>query len=89
MPNEVVPLYERALIDYERVIGLDRPRTLQARNNLALAYSQVGRFSEAIPLYEGTIADHEWIMGAGDPHADTLRENLLYAYAASRKAKGQ
>jgi hypothetical protein len=79
----------RALIDYERVIGLDHPRTLQARNNLALAYSEVGRFSEAIPLYEGTIADHERIMGAGDPHADTLRENLLHAYEASREAKGQ
>ena len=52
---------EPLLADMERVLGADHPDTLNARNNLAIAYRDAGRTAEAITLDEQTLADH----GAG------------------------
>ena len=40
---EAIPLHERTLADCERVLGPDRPATLNSRNNLADAYRAAGR----------------------------------------------
>ncbi|MEV0100622.1 FxSxx-COOH system tetratricopeptide repeat protein [Nocardia sp. NPDC050789] len=78
--NQAIDYIQRALIDSERAVGTDHPRTLTTRNNLALAYRSVGRFAEAIPLYERTLADRERVLGID--HLDTLtsRNNLADAY---------
>ncbi|MVU75868.1 tetratricopeptide repeat protein [Nocardia sp. ET3-3] len=78
--ERAIEYIERALINSERTAGTDHPRTLTSRNNLALAYRSVGRFTEAIPLYERTLADRERILGIN--HLDTLssRNNLADAY---------
>ncbi|MGW5106128.1 tetratricopeptide repeat protein [Nocardia sp. NPDC004123] len=81
--ERAIEYIQRALIDSERAVGTDHPRTLTTRNNLALAYRSVGRFAEAIPLYERALADRERVLGID--HLDTLtsRNNLADAYRST------
>ena len=81
---EAIPLHERALADYEWVLGPDHPGTLGSRNNLAYAYQDAGRAAEAIPLFECTLADYERILGPDHPSTMTVRDNL----AAARASQG-
>ena len=53
-PDEAIPLYERTLADFERVLGQTHPSTLQSRNNLAAAYRDAGRPDEAEGLRNRT-----------------------------------
>jgi len=41
--DEAIPLLERTLADFERVLGETHPYTQSTRNNLAAAYRAVGR----------------------------------------------
>jgi Tetratricopeptide repeat len=50
MLDGAAPLYERTLVESERVLGPDHPGTLGSRNNLAAAYQAVGRTTEAEAL---------------------------------------
>ena len=38
----MIPLHERTLADYERVLGPDHPGTLASRDNLAAARAALG-----------------------------------------------
>ena len=64
----------------EDVLGPDHPNTLEARNHLAGAYDDIGRFSEAIELYERVLADQERVLGPDHPDTLTTRNNLAVAY---------
>ena len=69
----------------DETLGPDHPRTLVARNNLAVAYWSVGRLEQAIPLFERTLTDRERILGP--EHINTLisRNNLAKAYQDAGK----
>lgn len=47
------------------------------RNNLALAFEEVGRLDEAIGLFEKTLADSERLLGPEHLVTLTTRSNLL------------
>jgi hypothetical protein len=79
---EAIPLHERTLADYERILGPDHPSTLTSRNNLAAAYRDAGRVAEAIGLHERTLADRERVLGPDHPDTLASRDNLAAARAA-------
>ena len=83
---QAIAVAEPLLADQERVLGPDHPATLTSRNNLALAYREVGRFAEAIPLYERTLADQERVLGPDHPDTLGSRNNLAQAYRAAGRA---
>jgi tetratricopeptide (TPR) repeat protein len=75
-----VMLSEPLLADCERLLGLDDPDTLTARNDLANAYYRVGRLDEAIALHQQNLDDRERFLGADDPATLASRGNLATAY---------
>ena len=75
-----IPLFERALASYARVVGADHPATLASRNNLAGAYRSAGSLCRAIPLYEAVLADSVRVLGADHPNTLASRNNLAGAY---------
>ena len=64
------------------VLGPDHPRTLIARNNLALAYQEAGNVSTAIDMYQALLPDLARAPVLGPVHPDTLttRNNLALAH---------
>jgi tetratricopeptide (TPR) repeat protein len=73
---EAIPLYERTLADYERILGAAHPFTLTCQNNLGMAYQAAGRTAEAISLFERTAADCGRLLGTEHPATDAVRRNL-------------
>ena len=80
LPNKIASVVKDCDYSQERVLGPDHFDTLTARNNLAGAYEDVGRFGEAIELYERVLADQERILGPDHPDTLTARNNLAGAY---------
>ena len=78
--TRAIDIGERTLADCERLLGVQDPHTLTARNDLALAYQSAGRLRAAIQMFERTLAERERILGTD--HCDTLasRNNLAAAY---------
>ena len=66
----------------EDVLGPDHPDTLIARDNLAGAYEDVGRFDEAIDAWEELLLDCQRVLGADHPVTLTVRNNLASAYGS-------
>ena len=80
LPNKIASVVKDRDYSQERVSGPDYFDTLTARNNLAGAYEDVGRFGEAIELYERVLADQEQVLGPDHPDTLTTRNNLAGAY---------
>ena len=80
LPNKIASVVKDRDYSQERVLGPDYFDTLTARNNLAGAYEDVGRFGEAIELYERVLADQEQVLGPDHPDTLTTRNNLAVAY---------
>ena len=57
-------------------LGPDHPKTLESRNNLAVAYYAAGRLSEAIALFEATLKTAETKLGPDHPDTLKSRNNL-------------
>jgi serine/threonine protein kinase/tetratricopeptide (TPR) repeat protein len=81
----VLEMAESATQGLERTLGPDHPHTLNALNNLALAYRDAGKLPEAISLLE-RVRDAK-IAELGPDHPDTLAtlNNLGGAYQAAGK----
>ena len=62
------------------ILGPDHPDTLRARNNLAGAYQDAGRFNDAIALCEQTLEDRTRILEPNHPDTLTSRNILAHAY---------
>ena len=80
LPNKIASVVKDRDYSQERVSGPDYFDTLTARNNLAGAYEDVGRFGEAIELFERVLADQEQVLGPDHPDTLTTRNNLAVAY---------
>jgi tetratricopeptide (TPR) repeat protein len=80
---EAMSVFEAALGDRERNLGIEHPDTVAARVNLAHSYDAAGLTVQAIGLYEQTLAETERILGGS--HRDTLaiRASLAAAYLAA------
>ncbi len=83
--KDAIPLYERLVVDRERVQGPDHRDTLTARANLAGAYHSAGRLADALPVYEQAVADFERVLGTDHPDTLTSRGNLAHAYYMARR----
>ena len=81
--DDAIPLFERNLSDFIRVLGPHHPDTLTSRNNLAGAYQAAGRLDEAITLHEQTLEDRTRVLGPHHPDTLTSRNNLASAYQAA------
>ncbi len=79
--GEVVPLYERVVADYERLLGGQHPETLSARCGLARCYRQSGSLNEAIAQYERALPGLEHGLGATHPTTLGARADLTQARA--------
>jgi hypothetical protein len=75
-PDKAIPLLERRLAYWERVMGPDHQSTLRSRINLATGYRAAGRTVEAILLLERTLADCERVLGADHPDTKVARDDL-------------
>jgi tetratricopeptide (TPR) repeat protein len=82
---EAEPLYERALVIREEVLGKRHPDTAQSLNNLAALYDTQGKYAEAEPLYKRALAIREKVQG--ERHPDTARSlnNLAVLYDTQGK----
>src|SRR5438094_445640 len=78
--GEALPLYERTLAAFERLLGPDHPSTVTSRANLAAAYHDSGRLDQALSLLERTLTDCERLLGPDHPDTLTSRGNLAAAY---------
>ncbi len=74
------PLYQRALVIREQVLGQNHPDTAQSLNNLAGLYDSQGRYSEAEPLYQRALAICEQALGQNHPDTATSLNNLATLY---------
>jgi tetratricopeptide (TPR) repeat protein len=72
--------------DLERFLGRDHPRTLDARESLAVAYQSAGQPAVAIQMLELALAARDRVLGPR--HQDTIwsRNNLATAYLMSGEA---
>ena len=77
LPQTALTL-EDAVDTLTDVLGPDHPRTLIARNNLALAHQEAGNVSTAIDMYQALLPD----LARAPVHPDTLttRNNLALAH---------
>ena len=80
LPNKIASVVKDRDYSQEQVLGPDHFDTLTARNNLAGAYEDVGRFGEAIELYKRVLADQEQVLGPDHPGTLATRNNLAVAY---------
>jgi hypothetical protein len=83
---QAIVVGEPLVADLERALGADHPDTLTSRDNLALAYEDVGRAAEAIPLFGQTLGTRERLLGPDHPDTLTSRDNLAVAYQAAGRA---
>ena len=77
---EVVEMAEAAAKGLERTLGPEHSYTLDALNNLALAYQAVGRLPEAIALIERVRDARNAKFGPDHPENLTTLNNLAQAY---------
>ena len=80
LPNKIASVVKDRDYSQERVSGPDYFDTLTARNNLAGAYEDVGRFGEAIELLGRVLAEQERVLGPDHPDTLNVRDNLAVAY---------
>jgi tetratricopeptide (TPR) repeat protein len=79
---EAAPLYQRALVIYETLLGPEHPRTAISLNNLAGLYRAQGRPDKAEPLHQRALAIREKVLGPEHPGTATSLNNLAGLYRA-------
>jgi Flp pilus assembly protein TadD/regulator of replication initiation timing len=78
--NEAIPLAEKALAIFKKVLGDNHPDTATSLNNLAALYQSQGRYSEAEPLYQQALAIRKKQLGDNHPDTATSLNNLAGLY---------
>jgi tetratricopeptide (TPR) repeat protein len=64
---EALPLYRKALLIREKVLGLDHPDTAQSYNNVASCLQAQGKAAEALPLFRKALLIQEKVLGLDHP----------------------
>lgn len=73
--------YEQALASDLKTYSEDHPIVAIRRNNLGLAWQQLGEYQRTIGYYEQALAVFEHSLGSTHPSARIVRENLAVARA--------
>ena len=71
------PLYERALVIYDKVLGPEHPDTMASLNNLANLLHSQGDLEGARRLIERSLAIHDNAFGPEHPNTNRVRDNLV------------
>jgi len=74
--DEALAEYLKLIADYERVMGVDDPDTLTARNNYICTLKNSGKIVEAVALYRELLSDVERALGADDEFAQEIAQRL-------------
>lgn len=59
----------------EKTLGPEHPDTALTLNNLAMLYSNQGKYEEAVPLYQRALAISEKALGPEHPNTIVIRKN--------------
>ncbi len=78
--DQAEPLYQRALAINEKVLGTEHPSTSKTLNNLALLYSNQGKYGQAELLCQRALAINEKTLGPEHPHTATTLNSLANLY---------
>ncbi len=70
-----MPLFQRALTIYEKVLGPEHPETASTLNNLALLYAVQGKDEKAELLFQRALAIREKVFGPYHPFTKRTRDN--------------
>jgi CHAT domain-containing protein/glucokinase len=77
-----IPLAERSLAIFEKVLGQEHPHVATSLNNLAGLYQDMGNYSQAEPLYQRSLAILEKVLGKEHPAVATSLSNLADLYSS-------
>ncbi|WP_353571407.1 FxSxx-COOH system tetratricopeptide repeat protein [Candidatus Albibeggiatoa sp. nov. BB20] len=83
--SQALPLYERSLAIWEKVLGEHHPDVAQSLNNLAELYRNQGKYEQALPLFEHSLAIWEKVLGEHHPDVATSLNNLALLYSNQGK----
>jgi serine/threonine protein kinase/tetratricopeptide (TPR) repeat protein len=78
--DKAVVILTKAAAVFEAALSPDHPKTLESRNNLALACYSAGRYAQAIELFEATLKHCQMALGPDHPHTLESRNGLAVAY---------
>jgi tetratricopeptide (TPR) repeat protein len=83
--SQALPLYERSLAIWEKVLGEHHPLVATSLNNLAGLYRNQGKYEQALPLYERSLAIWEKVLGEHHPDVAQSLNNLAALYSNQGK----
>jgi len=74
--DQAKPLYEKALVIREKILGSEHPDVATSLNNLAALHKDLGNYEQAKPLYERALAIDEKVYGTEHPDVAIDLNNL-------------
>ncbi|MGD0009424.1 MAG: FxSxx-COOH system tetratricopeptide repeat protein [Terriglobia bacterium] len=74
--SDAEPLYQRALMIFEKVLGPEHPNVATSLNNLAAVHHDQGKYAQAEPLYQQALAVREKALGPEHPAVAASLNNL-------------
>ena len=78
--EEALPLSERALAIFEKLVGTENPEFAASLNNLAMLYKEKGDYARAEPLYQRALAIKERMTGTQPLELAASLNNLAVLY---------
>ncbi len=85
--EKALPLYQRALEIYEKVLGPQHPDVATTLNNLAGLYYHTERYEEALPLLERSLKIFESKLGPAHPNFKTPNKIFRFLRLKWRKSE--
>lgn len=87
---EALPLYERSLAIFEKVLGPEHPAVATSLNNLACLCLDRGRYAEAEQFHRRALAIREKVLGPEHPDlADSLGNLAIVCRSQGRHAEAE
>ncbi|RPB23397.1 TPR-like protein [Terfezia boudieri ATCC MYA-4762] len=78
--NEALGWYRWALAGYEKVFGVDHPRTLKTVHNIASVYDNQGQYEKALEWYGRALAAREKALGLDHPSTLSTVNNMAVVF---------
>ena len=83
--TEAEPLYERAILIREKVLGSEHPDVASSLNNLAALYDNQRRYDVAEPLFERALSIREKVLGS--EHPDTALSLQILPFSTKNQGR--
>ncbi|MFH7029679.1 MAG: FxSxx-COOH system tetratricopeptide repeat protein [Heteroscytonema crispum UTEX LB 1556] len=78
--SQAEPLYQKALLLRQRLLGEEHPDVATSYSNLAALYHYQGQYSEAEPLYQKALSLRQRLLGEEHPAVAASYNNLAGLY---------